>query len=99
MPRFVDMRLTSIHTVGLFVYIAKVSASRLPGVILDYWPSSSEAIVLYSQSIQVLPENVFMDFPNLTVSVYQLSAITTKIYLPVGQPSRPANFLLVGQTL
>ena len=58
-----------------------VSAARLPGVALDSWPSSSEVMVLYNQKIQVLPENVFMDFPNLTVSLYQLSIITTIIYL------------------
>ena len=58
-----------------------VSAARLPWVALDSWPSSSEVMVLYNQKIQVLPENVFTDFPNLTVSLYQLSAIATIMYL------------------
>ena len=52
MLRFGDMKSTWILIVGLFVYIAMVSASRLPGGILDSWPSSSEAMVLYNQKIK-----------------------------------------------
>ena len=77
MIRMVDIRLTSMCTAGLFVYIAMVSASRMPWVKLDEWPSSSKVMALYDQKIQVLPENIFMDFPNLTVYLNRLVIITT----------------------
>ena len=75
MIRMVDIRMTLMCTAGLFVYIVMVSASRLPGVKLDDWPSSSKAMSVYNKKIQALPENVFMDFPNLTVSFIRLAVI------------------------
>ena len=60
MIRMVDIRMTSMCTAGLFVYIVMVSASHLPGVKLDDWPSSSKVMALYDQKIQALPENVFV---------------------------------------
>ena len=45
-----------------------VCASPFSEILLEL-PSSEEVIVLSKKAIQVLDENAFVDFPNLTVSL------------------------------